>query len=279
MTTSPSRHRFGHAAGTVMLGLAVAAIIAPFVFAVVVALRPSEDFARDPLGLPTRLTLDNMVQTFVRMDYLTGFANTLVILVGAAALVIVLGALASYPLSRITRRWTAAVYRYFVLGTSVPIYVLMAPLFLLVRDLHILGSHLSVILIYTAMNLPVAIFFYTSFLRQVPRELEEAAALDGAGPYRTFAIVVFPLLAPVTATLGTYLSLAIWNDLLIPIVFLRGASSGTIMGNAFALIDPNTVEPSTLFPAALLGVLPLVLVFALLQKYVVAGISAGAVKS
>lgn len=278
-----SSHRFRHVLrrrlGDGALFIGVALLLIPFVFAVLTAIRPAADVSANPLGWPEHLTIGNIVDAFQRINYAQSVANTLLILVGSCVLTVAFGAMASYPLSRIGRSWTNTTYRVFIVGTTIPIYVLIGPLYLMVRDLHILGSHLSVILIYTAMNLPIAVFFYTSFMRQVPTEVEEAAAIDGAGPLRIFFVVILPLLAPVTATLVTYISLVVWNDLIVPLVFLQGAQNRTIMANAYALIDPNTVEPTTLFPAALLGVLPLVLVFSFLQRYVVAGMSAGAVKT
>lgn len=229
--------------GDIGLFIGVSLLLIPFAFAVLTAIRPAADVSASPLGWPEHLTLDNVVDAFVRLNYLQSAANTVVILVASATLTVVLGAMASYPLSRVTRRWSSATYRLFIVGTTIPIFVLIAPLYLLVRDLHLLGTHVSVILIYTAMNLPIAVFFYTSFMRQVPQELEEAAAIDGAGPLRIFFTVIFPLLNPVTATLITYVSLAVWNDLIIPLVFLQGEQNRTIMANAYALIDPTPSSP------------------------------------
>ena len=161
---------------------------------------------------------------------------------------------------------------------TLPVFVLIGPLFVLYRDAGLLDSRLGVILAYAGMLLPVAVFFYTSFLRQIPVELEEAAALDGAGTFRTFWIVLFPLMRPVTATLVIYLALHVWNDLVVPLVFLSDPGKRTIMVNAYAFINPYTVDPTELFPAAILGVLPLVVVFAFMQRRVVAGLTLGAVK-
>lgn len=243
-----------------------------------IAIRPDDDVARDPLGFPTRLTIDNVVRALSQMRYGQGVLNTVVILAVTSVLTVLLGSLASYPLSRIGKGWTRMLYLLFIVGTAVPIWVLVAPLYLFMRDVGLLGTHLGVILIYTAGLLPIAIFFYTSFIRQVPIELEEAAAIDGAGPLRTFLTIVFPLLAPMTVTLITFISLSVWNDLVIPLLFLSGTENGTVMSNAFALLDPLVVRPTTLFPAALLGVIPLVVLFALLQRYVISGLTQGGVK-
>jgi len=265
--------------GTVVLAVVSLAFVLPFLYTVSTALRPAADFVKSPLGLPRHLTLTNFVQTFKEMHYAASVANTLVIMAISCALITVLGALAAYPLGRITSNWSTAVYRFFILGTSVPIFVIIGPLYLLMRDLNLLDSRLGVVLIYTAVNLPVSLFFYTSFVRQIPTDLEEAAALDGCGPLRTFFTVIFPLLRPVTGTLLTFISLQIWNDLIIPLVFLQDPGKRTVMVNAYAFVNPHTIQPTQLFPAALLGVAPLFVLFMLFQRQVVEGIAAGAVKS
>ena len=265
--------------GDVILAIAVVLIIAPFAYTVVTSLRPAVDVINDPLGWPTSLTIDNIANAFSKMNYAQGLLSSTIILVGATILTIVVGSLAAYPLARITRSWTTWVYRIFIAGSTVPIFVLIAPLYLFLRDLGLLNSYAGVILTYTAINLPVAIFFYTSFFRQIPIELEEAAAIDGSGPVRTFFVVLFPLLRPVTATLATFLTLGVWNDLIIPLVFVQDAALKTVMVNAYSLVGSYTLDPSLLFPAALLGVAPLLIVFVFLQRYIVSGLTMGAVKS
>jgi raffinose/stachyose/melibiose transport system permease protein len=124
----------------------------------------------------------------------------------------------------------------------------------------------------------VAVFFYTSFVRQIPEDLEESAALDGCGPVRTFFLIVFPLMRPVTGTLLTFVSLQVWNNLVIPLVFLQDPNKNTVMANAYSLADPHTLQPTQLFPAALLGALPLFLLFLVFQRQVVQGLTQGASK-
>ncbi|WP_167494220.1 carbohydrate ABC transporter permease [Microbacterium hydrothermale] len=265
--------------GDVLLAITVLLIVAPFVYTVIASLRPAADITADPLGLPTRITLDNFANAFAKMNYAQGVLSSTVVLLGSLLLTILLGALAAYPLARITRRWTTWTYRLFIAGSTVPIFVLIAPLYLLLRDLGLLNSYQGLILTYAAINLPVAIFFYTSFFRQIPLELEEAAALDGAGAVRTFFVVLFPLLRPITATLATFLTITVWNDLVVPLVFVQNPALKTVMVNAYSLVGSYSLDPSLLFPAALLGVTPLLVVFVILQRQVVAGLTMGAVKS
>ncbi|MFJ5305393.1 carbohydrate ABC transporter permease [Streptomyces sp. NPDC088350] len=270
--------RLGAAFGTAVLCLGTVLFVLPFVFTIVTSLRTAADVARSPLGVPHSFTLKNFRDAFSQIHYGTSTLNTLLITGLSCVLITVLGALAGYPLARITAGWSTAVYRLFILGTSIPVFVVVAPLYLLMRDLNLLDTYAGVVFIYTALNLPLAVFFYTSFIRQVPTDLEEAAALDGCGALRTFFVIILPLLRPVTSTLLTFISLQIWNDLLVPLVFLQDPGKRTVMVNAYSFIDPHTVQPTTLFPAALLGVLPLFVIFIFFQRQMVAGMSAGAVK-
>ncbi|RII95422.1 carbohydrate ABC transporter permease [Clavibacter michiganensis] len=268
----------GHHLGTVGLTATVILILLPVAFTISTAFRPSADVSASPLALPTAFTLGNFTEVIGRMDYVRSVGNSVVILVASLFITVILGALAAYPLARISNKWSNGVYRIFIAGTTIPVFVLIAPLYLLQRDLGLLNTHVGVILTYCALNLPVAIFFYTSFLRQIPVELEEAASLDGAGPLRIFLTILFPLLRPITATLATFLTLSIWNDLIIPLVFLRSPELRTVMVNAYAQIGTYSLDPTILFPAALLGVAPLLIVFIALQRQVVAGLTMGAVK-
>ncbi|MFC5665218.1 carbohydrate ABC transporter permease [Kitasatospora misakiensis] len=265
--------------GTGLLCLGTLLFVLPFLFTVTTSLRTAADVARSPLGFPHSLTLKNFTDVFSQMHYGPSALNTLLITSLSCVCITVIGALASYPLARLTQNWSTWVYRLFILGTSVPIFVVVAPLYLLMRDLNLLDTYTGMVLIYTALNLPLAVFFYTSFIRSIPVDLEEAAALDGCGALRTFFTIILPLLRPVTSTLLTFIALQIWNDLLVPLVFLQDPAKRTVMVNAYSFIDPHTVQPTTLFPAALLGVLPLLVIFIFLQRQVVAGIAAGAVKS
>ena len=273
------RRRPGMLVGDTLLTLVVALILIPFVFALLTASRTSQDVAANPLGFPTSLTGANFQNAFKVLNFgpalLSSTVITLLSIVGS----IVLGSLAAYPLSRITNRWTNSVFRIFIAGATIPIWVIITPLYLLERNMGLLNSYVGVALAYAAINLPVAIFFYTSFFRGIPVELEEAAALDGASPLRIFVTILFPLLRPITATLATFLTLGVWNDLIVPLVFLQSPGLKTIMVNAYSLVGQYRTDPTVLFPAALLGVAPLVLVFIFLQRQVVAGLTMGAVKS
>ncbi|MET0134623.1 MAG: carbohydrate ABC transporter permease [Kibdelosporangium sp.] len=261
-----------------LIVLAAIAFVSPFLFTLLASFRTADDLARAPLGLPRELTLDNYATAIDQIHYVSSALNTVFLTIASCVVVTVIGSMAAYPLGRLTSNLSSLVYRLFVVGLTIPVFVLIAPLYLLMRDLGLLDTHLGLIIIYTALNLPVAVFFYTSFVRQIPVDLEEAAALDGCGPLRTFFLIVFPLMRPVTGTLLTFVSLQVWNNLVVPLVFLQDPDKSTVMANAYSFADPHTLQPTQLFPAALLGALPLFMLFLIFQRQVVSGMTQGAVK-
>jgi raffinose/stachyose/melibiose transport system permease protein len=135
------------------------------------------------------------------------------------------------------------------------------------------------ILVYTALNLPLAVFFFSSFLRSIPVEIEEAAVCDGASTFRVFVHVIFPLLRPVSATLAIFVTLSVWNDLVMPLILLTGAERTTVIMSAYSYIGAfGQFSPAQLFPAMVLASLPLLVVFVALQRHIIAGMVGGAVK-
>lgn len=264
--------------GTMIALLLTLLTLLPVIYMLLMSVRTRADISEAPLSLPSSLHLENYVQAFAGMRYWQSLGNTLLITLLATILVVVLGSLAAYPLARLWGWLSTLLYALFTLGMIIPSFASLAPLYVLMRDLHLLNTYVGAVVLYAVSNLPLAIFFYTSFLRSVPRELEEAAAIDGCTPLQTFRLVVFPLLAPVTGTLAMFVTLSVWNDLLTPLLFLSRDGQQTVMLSAFRFIGTYGIDPTKLFPACVLGVLPLLLLFFLLQRSIVSGISAGAVK-
>ncbi len=251
----------------------------PIVLMIRMSLTAAGDTSLNPFSFPEGLRWENYGHAYRAMKYLPALLNTVGLTLVSVTLTVLAGSLAAYPLARIVRRWTKPVYLAFMAGLTIPVFVLLTPLYLLMRDLGLLNTWAGVILIYTAFNLPLAVFFYTGFLRTVPLEVEEAAVVDGAGPWRVFWCVVFPLLRPITATLAIFISLSVWNDLIVPLAFLTGQDSSTVVLAAYSFVGSYGFKPTELFPAVVLATAPLLIVFSLLQRHIIAGIASGAVKS
>jgi raffinose/stachyose/melibiose transport system permease protein len=260
----------------ILLLVATIVVLLPVFLMLVNSVRTNHDIAVAPIGLPHPLVLGNYVSVFLQMNYLQSLGNTLLIAGCSVVLVVITASAAAWVIARYARRWTRGMYQLFVAGLTIPVFVITTPLYLFMQQLGLLDTYAAPILIYTSFNLPFALFFYTSFLRSVPQELEDAALIDGCGPFRTFRYVIFPLLRPATATVLIFIVLNIWNDITIPLLFLSSSNLQTVTLSIYSFIGTNgSVQPSSLFPAVVLATAPLVVIFLFLQRHIVAGITAG----
>jgi raffinose/stachyose/melibiose transport system permease protein len=272
------RRRFSTVTASVLLVLFTLLTLVPIYIMVAVSLKTGGDAQANPFALPVHPQWQNYVDAFVNMNYVRSVMNTLIITGGTAVLTIFTASLAAWGIVRYTRRWTRTAYQIFVAGLTIPIFVVITPLYQIMQQLHLLDSYLGVILAYSALTLPFAVFFYAGFLRTVPPELEEAAAVDGCGIIRTYLRVVFPLLRPATATLSIFIVLQVWNDLILPLILLSANDKQTVTLAVYATIGTHSFSTAQLLPTLVLGVIPLFAVFLVLQKYVVAGIAVGSGK-
>jgi raffinose/stachyose/melibiose transport system permease protein len=256
--------------------MATVIVLLPVILMLLTSIRTNHDIAVAPIGLPHPLSLGNYVSVFQQMNYVQSTFNTLLIATSSVVLVVVTASGAAWVIARYIRRWTRGMYQLFVAGLTIPVFVITTPLYLLMQQLGLLDTYFAPILIYTSFNLPFALFFYTSFLRSVPQELEDAAAIDGCGPFKTFWFVIFQMLRPSTATVLLFVVLNIWNDITIPLLFLSSPNLQTVTLSIYSFIGTNgSVQPSSLFPAVVLATAPLVVIFLFLQRHIVAGITAG----
>ena len=232
----------------------------------------------NPFAFPLNPRWQNYVDAFNNMHYLRSVANTLIITLATALLTIFTSSMAAWAIVRYTRRWTRTAYQVFVAGLTIPIFVVLTPLYQAMQRLHLLDSYVGIVLAYSAITLPFAVFFFSGFLRAVPAELEEAAAVDGCSLFGVYWRIVLPLLKPATATLSIFIILQVWNDLVLPLVLLSSDEKQTVTLAVYATIGQHSFSPAQLLPTLVLGVIPLFVIFLILQRYIVAGIAVGAGK-
>lgn len=267
-----------HYANTAALITVVIFFLLPIFFMVLVAFKTTEEMANSPFSLPANLNFSNFAAALQRLDFLRLSVNTVIITALSCILTVLLSSLAAYPIARVRTRWMSSVYQLFLIGLTLPFFVVLLPLYLLARDLGLLGTVLGIVFVYTAFNLPFAIFFTTGFISAIPLELEEAASMDGSTPFSTFRYIILPLLRPANATVAMFIALVIWNDLLLPLLFFNRNEQRTIMPGVYTVVGEFSTPYNELFGAALLATLPLFIFYLVLQRQIIAGISAGGVK-
>ena len=273
-----TKQRISTATASVILVAFALLTLLPIYIMLSVSLKTPLSGASNPFALPLHPQWQNYVNAFVSMHYLQSVGNTLIITVSTAVLTIFTASMAAWAIVRYTRRWTRTAYQIFVAGLTVPVFVVITPLYQIMQQLHLLDTYVGIVLAYTALTMPFAVFFFSGFLRAVPAELEEAAAVDGCGIFRTYWSIVLPLLRPATATLSIFIILQVWNDLILPLILLSSDDKNTVTLQVYATIGTHSFSTAQLLPTLVLGVIPLFVVFLFLQRYVVAGISVGAGK-
>ncbi|TBR41097.1 carbohydrate ABC transporter permease [Marinomonas agarivorans] len=258
--------------------LLVIGMLMPVIYMLIMSFKTSAEIAESPLGLPSQLYLGNYIKTLESMNYISSVMNSLGITLSVTVLVAFLGALAAYPLARKTGRFSRWFIMLVALGLATPSFVNITPVYVIFRELGLLDTYLGIIIVFTALNLPFAVFFYTGFIAAIPRELDEAAMLDNCSEWQIFWHVIRPLLRPATATLSLFVMLMVWNDFIYPLLLLTDKSKFTVMIEVYRFVGNRNIEPDMLFPAAVLGSLPLLALFVVFQKRILAGVTAGAVK-
>lgn len=261
----------------IVLGL-VAIMLLPLVYMVMMSFKTSTEIAQDPLGLPDSLYWGNYMAALSSMGYVRSVLNSMGITISVIVVVVFAGAMAAYPLARLQNRISRVIVMVMALGLATPNFVTITPIYVIFRDLGLLDSYLGIVLAFAALKLPLAVFFYTSFIAAIPIELEEAARLDNCNNWQIFWHVIRPLLAPVTATLSLFVMIMVWNDFIYPLLLLTDKDKLTVMIAVYKFVGNTGIDPTKLFPAAVLGSLPLLLMFAVFQRKIMAGATAGAVK-
>ncbi|WP_138496548.1 carbohydrate ABC transporter permease [Paenibacillus pinistramenti] len=267
-----------------MLQLLVVAVmilnLIPLVIVLSASLRTPNN-SSNPLTLFNEFTFASYKSAFERMHFGMAFWNSIVLTGISVILVVIFAAMASYPMARIKSKWSQFLYLFFLAGLVVPGQMVLIPIVQMINGLHIPSTQYTPILMFVTCSLPFSTFLYTGFIRSgVPDEVEEAAHIDGAGLFRRFWSVVFPLLMPVTVSVIITQGIWIWNDYFFNMTFISKASQSPLPLAMLGFMgdQQNPTQWNVLFAACILCALPLLVAFSFLQKYFVGGLTVGAVK-
>ncbi len=262
----------------VMIVIAVIWFI-PIYYLIVTTLKSPQEATNHPLSLPSSLGVENYVNAWKTMQFPRAFGNTLIITASAVFLVVILGSMAGYALARTKTKYSTVIFLLFLAGLTVPFQMNIVSLYRIVKNLHLMNTLLAVILVDVAINTPQAIFLFKEFVEStVPRELEEAAAIDGCSVIKRFFMIVFPLLKSVISTVVILITLNVWNEFMTPLLFLQSRENDVILQEVTRNIGQFSTDWTALFPMLMLGVAPLMIFYVFMQKYIIAGVAAGGVK-
>lgn len=270
------RNRIGVEIGMILLA---AIWFIPVWYLLVTTFKTPQDATTNPLGLPKIWVFENYAAAWKNMQYPRAFGNTVFITATAVFLVVLLGAMAGYALARTKTKLGSRMFLFFLCGLMVPFQMNIISLYKIVKSLGLMNSVFAVILVNVAINMPQSVFLSKEFIEStVPIELEEAADIDGCSPFGKFFRIVVPMLKPVVSTTVIIVTLNVWNEFLTPLLFLQSRENDVILQEVSRNIGQFSTDWTALFPMLMLGVAPLMIFYIFMQKYIIGGVAAGAVK-
>lgn len=251
-------------------------VLVPMWMMLVGSFKDAREAALPSIALPTKWHPENYRVVYEKGKIAQALANSVMITASSVALTVALAAAAALYLARVDTRRSRLVYNAFSLGLIAPLSII--PTIRLMQFLHLNNTYLSVILLFSALNIPFAVFLCTGFVKTVPRELDEAAIIDGCGPLALFGRVILPLLVPVVLTAAVIVFMGVWNSFIIPLFFLNNSSRWTLPLTVYNFFGQYSRDWNLVFADLVITAVPVMLFYLAAQKYIISGLTAGAVK-
>ncbi len=243
------------------------------------AFKSYQEIMTDVMSLPRQFTLENLKSVFEDMNYPTTFMNTLEVTVLGTVGIVILASMAGYKMARVKTRYSRLCFLFCIAPMMIPFQSFMLTLVNIATILNINGKIWGLGIIYWGLGTPMAIFLYQGFAKSIPLELEESALIDGANQFQLFTRIVFPMLKSCTATVIIINVMWLWNDFLLPLLILGGRrSSKTLQLAAYSFMGQYKMEWQNIMSAAILIIIPALIIYLIFQKHIIKGVIAGAVK-
>ncbi len=257
-------------------------VVYPLVWTLLAALKNNKQFfAGKPWDIPKLpLLWSNYSYVWEKYHFGAYFQNSLLVTIGSTLLTLFLGATTAYVLARFAFRGSGVLYYVYIAAMMIPMFLALIPMFFLLHDLHLTNKPIGLILVYAAYSVPFAIFVLVGFFKTLPYEIEEAASIDGASLYRTFATIMLPLARPGMISIGIMTVLNVWNEYILGVVLISDPGKYTLpVGIAVMQAEMQyRTEWGPLFAGLIMSMVPVLLFYVVFQKRIAAGITAGAIK-
>lgn len=261
-------------------GLFVWAFLAvyPLVWILLTSLKFTPELYADPFGLPASWKWSNYQEAWVHARMGTYFLNSLAVTVGSTVLVLFLSSTSAFALARFNFPFKSLVWAYILFGFLIPHSLMLIPLAIFTRTLGVYNSLAGLALVYAAVGLPWNTFFLRAFMEGIPNELEEAAVMDGAGMWTVFWHIILPLSTPALATMATFHILSSWSEYILALVLTGDTASRTLPVGISLLEGHFTSNEPGVAAGMIITIIPAVIAYAILQRFLIKGLTAGALK-
>ena len=227
---------------------------------------------------PATFTFDNIIEAFTRMEYMSSLKNSVIVVVLTCCILVILGSLAGFGITYAKNKTLDGVYLVYIALISLPLQIAMVPLIVLMRNLGLTDTHIGMALIYNAVYLPFVVFLYTGFMRGIPRDLIEAAKIDGCNPLGIYIRVFMPLLTTITGVVIILRGVSTWNDLFVPLIVVNRSSMYTLPMKLYFFATSRQGQWHMVFGATFLCMIPIIVLFLAMQRTFIKGIMSGSIK-
>ena len=251
-------------------------VLMPFYLVVINSFKTKSEAARMSLKLPTEWVFTNYIDVIDKANLVQGFANSLLYALVATLIGVTISAMAAFVLSRARTRSNNLIYYFFITGLFFPVnYVTLVRVF---QWLHLTNTRLGIILVFTSAMIPFCVFTIYSFVETVPKEMDEAAIIDGASPFRMFFSIIFPMLKPTIVTCFILQFMGVWNDFLTPLYLSSKSKLFPMTMAVYQFFGRNQSYWNYVFADIVLTVIPVVIIYFIGQRYLLEGTTSGSVK-
>ena len=262
-----------------ILGTALFCVAYPFLVLLYGSLKSEADFLANPLSVPTLPHFENYVYAWNAAQIPKYTVNSAIVASATVLLTLTLAATASYGLSQFRFRGGRLIYLSFILLLTIPVQIYIIPLYIIVVKMRLADNYLGLILPYTAGSLPLAVFLFRTYFDALPADLIDAARIDGCNHLRAFIHVILPLARPIIATVCIFTFVGAWNEFFLALVFIHDPNLATLpLGLQAFFVNQYQTQFPQLFATLVVSIGPIVVVYLLLQRHFIAGLTAGAVR-
>ncbi|MCY6354264.1 carbohydrate ABC transporter permease [Clostridium sp. ZS2-4] len=251
--------------------------LSPFYIIIVNAFKTKKELFQSTLSRPAAWNFDNFKEAFERLDFFSALTNSLLITVGSVIVIVLFASMAAWMLERTKTKTSGFVFFLFISSMLVPFQAVMLPLVRVMGKLGLLNIG-GLIFMYLGFGTSLSVFLYHGFLKSIPKELDEAAMIDGCGKFQTFWYIIFPLLKPISITVAILNTVWIWNDFLLPSLVVNKPDTQTIPLKTFFFFGEYTKQWHLALAGLILAIIPVIIFYFCAQKHIIKSITAGSIK-
>ena len=252
----------------------------PFFLVIINAFKPYSEIMYNFLGLPQKWDFSRYIAVWKRLGLGRLFFNTFTYTLFSVISILLLSSMAAYKLSRTKSKMSSGIFLLMLLPMLAPFQTYMITFTIFAKNLHLVGTRWGYVFACTGLSIPLAVFMFHGFVKNIPKELDEYAILDGASSLKIFFNIIMPLLTPIIVTVAVIDALSVWNDIIVNLLVIGGSFETQNIQNAlYVRFSAQQADWETALPGLVMSMIPNIIFFLFMQKYIVSGITAGAIKS